>query len=182
MPSPVPGATSPASSATLAAWAERWVDLRTEHTDPGFALWVWCQVQLNRNALPLCRVVVAFTFPDERPGNRRFWLLVENGDAEVCISDPGGDPAAEIVARSRAFIDWHRGVLSWGQALQAGTITVTGRRSITRALPTWNLRQPAATASTPASAVAGRSSTTAPARRLGREARRTAARVRTAER
>jgi DNA-binding HxlR family transcriptional regulator len=25
----------------LAAWAERWVDVRPEHTDPGFALWVW---------------------------------------------------------------------------------------------------------------------------------------------
>ena len=70
----------------LAAWAERWVDVRTEHTDPGFALWVWCKVQLNRDALPDERVVVAFRFPDERAGNRRFWLLVESGDAEVCLT------------------------------------------------------------------------------------------------
>lgn len=133
--------------AELACWAERWVEVRTEHTDPGFALWVWCQVQLNRSALPRERVVVAFTFPDERVGNRHYWLLIENSDAEVCVSDPGGEPAAEIVARSRAFVDWHRGVLPWSDALRAGTITVSGQRRIVRALPGWNLGRPTARSS-----------------------------------
>ena len=41
---------------------------------------------------PAGRVVVALTFPDEAPTNRRYWLLVEHGDAEVCYSDPGGEP------------------------------------------------------------------------------------------
>jgi hypothetical protein len=99
-------------------------------------------VQLNRNALPDDRVVVAFTFPDERAGNRRFWLLIQGGSAEVCVTDPGGEPAAEIVAPSRAFVDWHRGVLSWSEAMHAGTVIVRGRRAIIRALPTWNLRSP----------------------------------------
>jgi hypothetical protein len=104
-------------------------------------LWVWCQVQLDRDALPDERIVVAFTFPDERAGNRRFWLLIEGGDAEVCVTDPGGEAAAEVVARSRAFVDWHRGILSWGDAMRAGTI-VRGWRPIVRALPTWNLGAP----------------------------------------
>jgi DNA-binding HxlR family transcriptional regulator len=126
----------------LAAWAERWVDVRTEHTDPGFALWVWCKVQLNRDALPRERVVVAFRFPDERAGNRQFWLLVEGGDAEVYLTDPGDEPAAQVVARSHAFVDWHRGVLPWSEAVRSGAITVHGRRAIVRALPTWNLGEP----------------------------------------
>lgn len=128
----------------LAGWAERWVDVREEHTDPGFALWVWCQVQLNREALPEERVVVAFTFPDERTGNRRFWLLVDGGDAEVCVTDPGGEPAAEVIARSRAFVDWHRGALPWKAAIRSGDIAVRGRRSIVRSLPSWNLGEPTA--------------------------------------
>ena len=93
--------------------AERWIDVLPEHTDPGFALWVWCRVPLDRDALPPGRVVIGFTFPDERIGNRRFWLLVTDGAAEVCVFDPGGEPAAEIIARPDAFIDWHRGVLPW---------------------------------------------------------------------
>jgi len=126
----------------LAAWGERWVDIRPEHTDPGFALWVWCQAQLDRSALPGRRLVIGFTFPDEPSGNRRFWLLVERGSAEVCVTDPGDEPAAEVVARSRAFVDWHRGVLPWGDALRAGTIAVHGRRAVVRALPTWNRHRP----------------------------------------
>jgi DNA-binding HxlR family transcriptional regulator len=132
----------------LAGWAERWVDIRPEHTDPGFALWVWSRVQLDRDALPPGRVVVGFTFPDERAGNRRFWLLIADGDAEVCVTDPGGEPAAEVTAQSRAFVDWHRGVLPWRAAVRAGTIKIVGDRAIVRSLPTWNLRQPPALAAT----------------------------------
>jgi hypothetical protein len=128
--------------AELAAWAERWVNVRTEHTDPGFALWAWCKVQLNRDALPHERVVVSFRFPDQRAANTQVWLLVERGDAEVCLTHPEGEPAAEAVARSRAFVDWHRGVLPWSQAVRSGAITVHGRRAIVRALPTWNLSEP----------------------------------------
>ncbi len=124
----------------MAGWAERWADVRPEHTDPGFALWIWCQVQLNRTVLPDERTVVAFVFPDERPPNRMFWLLVEGQDAEVCLTDPGGEPAAEVVAGSRAFVDWHRGERSWRDALRQGDIVVKGRRSVVRSLPSWNLR------------------------------------------
>ena len=127
---------------SLGQWAETWVEVLPEHTDPGFALWAWCMVQLDREALPAGRVVVAFEFPDERAGNRFFWLLVESGDAEVCATDPGGEPDLRVVARSAAFVDWHRGALSWSTALQSGGISITGSRALVRAFPTWNTRTP----------------------------------------
>lgn len=126
----------------LGRWAEEWVDVLPEHADPGFALWAWCQVQLDREALPADRVVVQFTFPDEAPGNRYFWLLVEDGDAEVCASDPGGEPALRVVARSSPFVDWHRGAVSWAEVTRRGDVEVSGPRSLVRAFPTWNTRQP----------------------------------------
>ena len=76
----------------LAAWGERWVDVGPEHTDPGFALWAWCLVQLDRAELPDGRVVVAFDFVDQPPGNRHFWLLVENGDARSATPIPVTSP------------------------------------------------------------------------------------------
>jgi DNA-binding HxlR family transcriptional regulator len=126
----------------LGVWGERWVEVTTSRADPGFALWAWCQVQLDRRALPEGRVVVGFTFPDERPVNRRYWLLIEHGDAEVCYSDPGGDPDVEVIARSLPFVNWHRGTLSWAAAIRSGDIEVHGARALARALPTWNLREP----------------------------------------
>lgn len=126
----------------MARWATTWVEVRPEHTDPGFALWAWCQVQLDRTALPTARTVVAFTFPDEKPGNRFFWLLIGDGDAELCYQDPGGDAAAAVVAGSRAFIDWHRGVLEWSDAVRSGAITISGERAIVRSFPRWNRHAP----------------------------------------
>ena len=82
----------------------------------GFALWAWCQVQMDRSALPSDRLIVALIFPDERPSNRRYWLLIDGGDAELCYSDPGGQPDLVVEAGSRAFVDWHRGARSWRDA------------------------------------------------------------------
>lgn len=128
---------------SLGRWAETWVEVLPEHTDPGFALWAWCRVQLDRSALPDGRVVVHFEFPEESPGNRHFWMLIENGDAELCATDPGDEPGLRVVARSRAFIDWHRGVLPWSTAVRSRAITAVGSRSLVRAFPTWNSHTPA---------------------------------------
>jgi len=129
----------------LGEWGEQWVEVTTEHADPGFALWAWCQVQLNRAALPEERTVVAFSFPDQRPGNRYYWLLIEGRNAEVCYSDPGGEPDVTVQAESLAFVDWHRGTLEWSAATRSGRISATGRRELIRALPTWNLHTPVVT-------------------------------------
>ncbi len=128
----------------LSDWGGRWVEVTSAHADPGFALWAWCQAQLDRSKLPAGRIVVAFSFPDEAAGNRSYWLLVEHGDAEACATDPGGDPELLVEAESKAFVDWHRGALSWPDALRSGRITVTGRGDLARSIATWNLHAPIA--------------------------------------
>lgn len=138
------GADLAAVIQALGEWGERWVEVTTAHADPGFALWAWVQAQLDRSRLPNDRVVVAFTFPDEPPANRHYWLLVEHGEAEVCYSDPGGDPDLYVEAGSRAFVDWHRGALAWSEARRDGRIAVTGPTPLANRLPTWNLHAPLA--------------------------------------
>lgn len=124
----------------LGTWGERWLEMTTEHTDPGFVLWSWSKFHLDRTRLPRSRVVVQFTFPQESPGNRRYWLLVEAGSAELCYSDPGGAPDLHVVAQSDAFARWHIGEIEWHDALARDAITVAGRRDLARALPMWNRR------------------------------------------
>ena len=104
----------------------------------GFALWAWCQVQMDRSALPSDRLIVALIFPDERPSNRRYWLLIDGGDAELCYSDPGGQPDLVVEAGSRAFVDWHRGARSWRDAIRSGDIKLTGPAWLRRSFPNWN--------------------------------------------
>jgi DNA-binding HxlR family transcriptional regulator len=122
----------------LAHWGERWLEVTHEHSDPGFALWAWCQLQLDRSTLPTGRLVVALIFPDERPANRRYWILIEDGDAELCYSDPGDDPSLTVEARSLAFVDWHRGARTWAEVLRSGDIRLSGPAWLRRSFPTWN--------------------------------------------
>jgi DNA-binding HxlR family transcriptional regulator len=122
----------------LGDWATTWVEVTHEHTDPGFALWAWCAAQLNTSALPVRRTVVGFTFPDERPSNRRYWLLAENHAAELCYSYTGGPVDVDVVAQSKAFVDWNRGARSWTELLRSGDLAVSGNVDVARALPTWN--------------------------------------------
>lgn len=129
--------------AALGDWGDRWLEVTTEHTDPAFALWAWTHVQLDPKALPEQRTVVAFTFPDQPPTNRRYWLLAEHHDAAMCYSDPGGDTDATVTADSATFVDWHRGTLHWNDALRSGRIHVSGSRRVTQALPRWNTHHPA---------------------------------------
>lgn len=102
-------------------------------------LWAWVTVHLRRDRLPQRRVVVRFVFPDEPTTHRRFWLLVERGDAELCY-EPPGEHDVEVVARSEAFTHWHVGKIEWGQALRSKAIRVSGPRGLARAVPTWNER------------------------------------------
>lgn len=126
----------------LAAWGERWAHVTAEQSDPGVALWIWCQVQVDRSALPGGRVVVAFVFPEERPTNRRFSMLIEERNAELCHSDPGGQPDLTVKAKSQAFVDWHRGVRSWREIVRTGDVSTSGPTRLHRAFPTWNLHAP----------------------------------------
>ncbi len=127
---------------SLAEWGERHIEVTTERSDPGFALWAWCQVQLDRTRLPDARTVVSFTFPDQPPTNRCYWLLVERGDAELCYSDPGGDPDVTVRSESAPFVAWHRGAADWQALVRSGAIEIVGPPALVRELPTWNLCHP----------------------------------------
>ena len=122
----------------LGAWGERWLEVTTEHTDPGFVLWSWARYYLEPDNLPHVHVLVEFTFPEEPPTNRRYWFLVEGGSAELCYSHPGGEPDVFVTATSDAFTRWHLGTLEWCHALTDGSITVNGAPKLAHAVPTWN--------------------------------------------
>ena len=123
---------------SLAVWGERWLDVTTEHTDPGFVLWAWARYYVDGEQLPEGRVLVQFEFPEEPPTNRRYWLLAEGGSAELCYSHPGGEPDVFVTATSDAFTRWHLGTLEWRRAVGDGSIAIVGPSRLVRAVPRWN--------------------------------------------
>lgn len=126
----------------LGEWGERWLEVTTEQCDPGFALWAWATYYVDTDALPDERVVVRFTFAQEAPTNRRYWLVTGPAGAELCYSDPCLGEDLLVEAQSAPFVRWHTGELSWSAAVRSGSILVTGPRELARALPTWHVPLP----------------------------------------
>ena len=81
--------------------------------------------------------MIRFEFPDQRR-HRRFWLLVEQKRAEVCVQHPGHEENLVIEAESEAFARWHMGHLPWSRAVADGRIRPEGPRDLVRTVLSWN--------------------------------------------
>ena len=99
---------------SLGEWGAAWLEIAPEHVDPFVALWSMCNM-LRRDRLPDRRVVIRFDFTGrQRP--ERYWLLIEQGDTEICKTYPGLDEDLYITAEAEAFVKWHTGQLSWAES------------------------------------------------------------------
>ncbi len=124
----------------MGAWAQRWMEVTPEHSDPDVVLWSWCHGFLRHDRLPEDRVLIRFDFKAGRKGRPiRAWMLVEGRDGEICSKYPGFEEDLFVTINDPlAFAGWHLGLVGWDEALRSGGIRVEGRSDLARALPTWN--------------------------------------------
>jgi DNA-binding HxlR family transcriptional regulator len=118
----------------LGTWGARWLELAPQDYDPFVVLWAWkMHVALER--LPQPRVVIGFDLQD-RP-RQRFWLLLQQPEAEVCVKHPGYDEDIVITTDSQTLTLVHLGRLPVGEAERAGSWRVDGPPALIRSLPKW---------------------------------------------
>ena len=118
----------------LGTWGARWVELAPEDYDPFVVLWAWkMHVVLDR--LPQPRVVLAVNLRD-RPKDR-FWLLLQQPEAELCVKHPGYDEDLVLTTDSRTLTLVHMGRRSAAEAELEGSWRLDGPPKLVRALPSW---------------------------------------------
>jgi DNA-binding HxlR family transcriptional regulator len=123
----------------LGRWGTRWLEAAPWHLDPYIVLWSFSQgAQTER--LPPGHVTVQFDFIDQPVKNRHFWLVLDGGDIELCVSNPGFPPDLIVSAQTEAFVRWCMGQLSWAAVLRAGNVSVWGPGKLARAFPSWSDR------------------------------------------
>jgi DNA-binding HxlR family transcriptional regulator len=123
----------------LGRWGTRWLEAARWHLDPYIVLWSFTQgAQPER--LPAGHVTVQLDFVDQPLKNRHFWLVLDRGDIELCVSDPGFAPDLIVSAETEAFARWFMGQLSWAEALRAEKVSIHGPRALARAFPSWTDR------------------------------------------
>jgi len=117
----------------LGHWGARWIGsrLRKEELDVGLLMWdVRRSVRLE--ACPAQPVIVQFRFRDARAGERQWWLVLEDGAADLCRDDPGRDVTIVVDATVRALTELWMGEHSPQEAIRSGGVRVEGtRRDVT---------------------------------------------------
>lgn len=122
----------------LGHWGARWVgsDLRDDELDVTLLMWdVRRSVRLA--AFPPRPVVVNFRFHDAREGERLWWLVVEDGCADLCREDPGREVTLLVHSTVRALIEIWRGDITAQEALRSGQLRVEGAGHDAQSLWNW---------------------------------------------
>lgn len=125
----------------LGEWGSRWVytHVSKDDLDPSLLMWDMHR-RINMDALPDRRVVVQFEYrglPRGTKGMKRWWLVLQRSDIEVCLKDPGHEVdlcvSADLYAMTQVWV----GERTLQDAQRAGLIALQGAPSLVRAFPSW---------------------------------------------
>ncbi len=122
----------------LGVWGHRWVrsDLSKEDLDPSLLMW---DIHRNLDAafFGAEQTVLLFEFSDYTSKLRRWWLVIRNGDVDVCLKDPGHDVDLHLFTDVKTLTAVWMGDSSLGQALRSERLSVTGATHLKRGLSSW---------------------------------------------
>jgi DNA-binding HxlR family transcriptional regulator len=122
----------------LGAWGDRWVNHRVEpaDVDPGLLMWD-VRRRIDTTELPARRAVICFCLPDARPGWRWWWLLVDDGEVDLCLTDPGREVDLTVRACVETLTQVWVGRVTMDEALRSGQVTVEGATALIRSFTRW---------------------------------------------
>lgn len=128
---------------SLGVWGQRWArgDVAAKHYDASLLMW-----DIHRNidpeALPKERVVVHFHLHGSPDRKSHFWVVLEDGRADLCLTDPGHEVDVEVAAHVKTMVEYWMGLVEFRAAVRSGDLTITGPNRLVRQLPGWFKRSP----------------------------------------
>lgn len=111
----------------LGHWGAKWIGsrLRDDQLDAGFLMW-----DIRRFAcvqeFPPRPVVIQFSLPDAREGERAWWLVVEDGVADLCRDDPGRELTLVVETSVRTLTEIWSGDLMPAEAMASRKVRIEG--------------------------------------------------------
>lgn len=121
----------------LGVWGMRWMPrLGDEHLDPHLLLWD-IHRNLDLEALPPTRTVLAFHLHDARPGARDWWIVAAPDEVDLCSEDPGHEVTARLESSLETLTRLWLGEVTWDEAIRAGALVLRAGAETRRAVPSW---------------------------------------------
>ena len=122
----------------LGTWGQRWSRSRMEAHDLDASLLMWdMRRNLRVDKLPQNNAVIYFEFPDAVKGMRQWWLVVAEGEVDLCLEDRGVEVDVSLSTSLRTMTQIWMGDLSLAQARAQGLLKVLGPARLVKCLGEW---------------------------------------------
>jgi DNA-binding HxlR family transcriptional regulator len=127
----------------LGRWAIEWLfdELDHEDVEPATLMWWWHR-RIDTDTLPPGRVVIEFVHT--APEKQTLWMVLDRGEASVCLQHPGFDSDLVVRATTPALAHVFQGYEAWSHAVADRAILIEGPPALVRAFPRWFLWSPLA--------------------------------------
>lgn len=119
----------------MGRWAVEWLYDEFEDDVDAVTLMWWMHRLLVEDGLPSTRVVVEFRHT--APEVITIWLVLDRGEASVCMQHPGHDTDVLVTTPTPVLARVFSGADSWSAAVRRGDLHVDGHAGLARSLPTW---------------------------------------------
>ena len=124
----------------IGEWAQRWSrdDLTApENLDSEMLMWDVRRAVLADQFPDDRRTVVHFDFTDAPSAVRRFWLVFDQGTADLCAKDPGFDVDLYVYAKVRSLVENWLGHVPIAKSRKAGDLRLEGSRAQISKFSSW---------------------------------------------
>lgn len=122
----------------LGTWGHRWVrsDLSQDDLDPSVLVW-----DIHRNIdtdfFKQERAVIKFEFTDYMSKFRLWWLVINKGDVDICMKDPGYDVDLTISTDLQTLTAVWMGDITMMKAMREKKIVLSGSAHLKKNIAIW---------------------------------------------
>jgi len=122
----------------MGTWGHRWVrsKLEPEDLDPSLLMWDIHRA-MNGEYFGSGRTVLLFEFSDYATKFKYWWLIINDGDVDVCMKDPGHEIDLQVTTDVRTLTAIWMGDTSLGDSLRTKKLRVVGPEKLRRDMPRW---------------------------------------------
>jgi len=123
---------------TMGHWGQKWLEsqLSLKNLDPSLLMWDMRR-NLDPTPLPPRRVTIQFQYPEVRPAQRRWWLIVENTEVDLCSVEPGFDIDLFVQSDLRTMTAIWMGLTSVRAAVEEDRLALVGDRAVADRMQRW---------------------------------------------
>jgi len=122
----------------LGLWGLKWAQSRLTEDDYDPQLLMWdIRRRLDASAFPPGRVVMSFMFRDMPSNRRAYWLVVDDGEVDLCIKFPGFDVDLAFTTTSKTMADIWMGHTTMQREIRGGRLLLEGSRDLKRGIGDW---------------------------------------------